>query len=415
MRLPLLRALASLVIALCAVRSLMTYMPGSPQDLASFSVNSNETKARSDDDSSLRPGRSPYAYVFLVSGCDPDRPAYRYFLYNILVASRLLRETGSTSDIIAMFQMSYASSYTSLPEEDLRLLEGSNITQIQYIPKSSSESYYRTQFDKFRILGFTTYRRVLFMDADVMPVSNLDYLFQLSDSGVLKENVVVAGPIAPANGGFFLLKPGNGQLEELTDIVKTRERLGKGKGVTQFDKVHGWGHTIQKPDYWETRQRKRGQMWDFYAAFADQGLLYHWAKYAKKKVSIVVGGKVEQWEANSTGNVRLESSHSNLLQNFSKPLACWKSCLPVYGDHVHFGGGRKPWLRRPPVNLTASSRLDSAYHLWFWTLKEVDNEFEIGLNFKNWTAETPLLGMLPKKRQAAKTYIRLIEDRREKI
>jgi alpha-N-acetylglucosamine transferase len=53
--------------------------------------------------------------------------------------------------------------------------------------------------DKFRILGMTEYRRVLFLDGDVVPLVNLDYLFELSDPAhtttptILMENLVVAG------------------------------------------------------------------------------------------------------------------------------------------------------------------------------------------------------------------------------
>jgi hypothetical protein len=351
-----------------------------------------------------------YAYAFLVAGVDPDKPAYRYFLYNILVAARLLHETGSTADIGIFLQLRHSSPHQQLPQQDLQWLHALNITKIQYIPKDVGESYYRTQFDKFRILEWTEYDRVLFLDADVMPTANLDYLFSFE---TFKENIVVAGPIAPANGGFFVLQPDEGALQQVNAILELREQLGKGKGTTQFDKLQGWGHTIQQDDYWETRQGKRGREWEFYAAFADQGLLYHWVKYAKKNVSIVIGSKIEQWGTwANNGTVRLEQTLDSkvVLQNLSKPLRCWKSCLPIYGDHVHFGGGRKPWLRQPPSNLTARTRLESAYHLWFWTLMQLNEELDMGLDFANWTSEAPPLGMVPKKRQASKVSIRLVAD-----
>jgi alpha-N-acetylglucosamine transferase len=43
------------------------------------------------------------------------------------------------------------------------------------------------------------YRRVLSLDADVLPVGNLDYLFELSDGDnpILRENLVIAGPFEP--------------------------------------------------------------------------------------------------------------------------------------------------------------------------------------------------------------------------
>jgi hypothetical protein len=31
---------------------------------------------------------SPYAYAFVIGGCNPEKPSYRGFVYNILVATR---------------------------------------------------------------------------------------------------------------------------------------------------------------------------------------------------------------------------------------------------------------------------------------------------------------------------------------
>jgi hypothetical protein len=86
-----------------------------------------------------------YAYAFVLGGCNPDdeSPTYRYFVYNILVSARVLREAGSQADIVAFFQISYQSTYDRLPSEDVRLLEAMNV-RIEYIPKSPHENFYRT-------------------------------------------------------------------------------------------------------------------------------------------------------------------------------------------------------------------------------------------------------------------------------
>jgi hypothetical protein len=86
-----------------------------------------------------------YAYAFVIGGCNPDEefPTYRYFIYNILVSARVLREAGSQADVVAFFQISYQSTYDRLPSEDVRLLDAMNI-RIEYIPKSQQESFYRT-------------------------------------------------------------------------------------------------------------------------------------------------------------------------------------------------------------------------------------------------------------------------------
>jgi hypothetical protein len=84
-----------------------------------------------------------YAYAFVIGGCMPEKPSYRYFIYNMLITARILREAGSRADIVAFFQMSYESAHERLLEEDVRQLRAMNI-KIKYIPKSAQECFYRT-------------------------------------------------------------------------------------------------------------------------------------------------------------------------------------------------------------------------------------------------------------------------------
>jgi alpha-N-acetylglucosamine transferase len=48
--------------------------------------------------------------------------------------------------------------------------------QIVYLPQTTPNYAYTVLLEKFRILDFIHYRRVLYMDADVMPFCILDYL-----------------------------------------------------------------------------------------------------------------------------------------------------------------------------------------------------------------------------------------------
>ena len=129
------------------------------------------------------------------------------------------------------------------------------------------------------------YDRVLYLDADIMPLCNLDYIFQLSTTSArtIKENLVLAWLKEPANGGFFMLKPGVGELDALHRIIeqqqqRTQQQLQGSKVEVKkeaggvFDKILGWGHAIQKPDRWMAFQKKYiNTKWNFYAADGDQG------------------------------------------------------------------------------------------------------------------------------------------------
>lgn len=94
-----------------------------------------------------RPHRK-WAYAFLVGSCNPEKPGYRGFLYNVLLAARRLRSLGSVADVVLMIQMSTHTRETRLPQLEEQLLTSQGI-QLRYIPKFSSEThevFYSTLF-----------------------------------------------------------------------------------------------------------------------------------------------------------------------------------------------------------------------------------------------------------------------------
>ena len=107
-----------------------------------------------------------------------------------------------------------------------------------------------------------------------MPIGNLDYMFQLSDGpeAIIKENLIISGPWEPANAGFFMLEPKQGDWEHIQRIIADQEADSIAHSDGYFDKVRGWGHVIDNTtDKWVAR-RTNGTRWDFHFAFSDQGL-----------------------------------------------------------------------------------------------------------------------------------------------
>jgi len=212
-----------------------------------------------------------HAYAFLMAGCDPlNSNTYIGYVYNILVADYILRHSGSNSDIVVLVRMSSTDSNekdAGLPLNITTLLESSGI-HIKYIPKVKVDNFYSAQMDKFNILNLVQYDHVLFMDSDIMPFGNLDYIFHSSEgeNPSLQQNVILAWLGEPSNGGFFMLTPNH---EDFLQILKIqRDHMLKYKGT--FDIVQGWGHVIQPPDYWETLKGYRSTNWSFHGTIADQ-------------------------------------------------------------------------------------------------------------------------------------------------
>jgi hypothetical protein len=346
-----------------------------------------------------------YAYAYMISGCSHDDSRYLGFLYAILVGARILREEGARADIVAMIQMSSSTEANELPAEDVRLLTEMGI-KVVYIPKQATgkDTMYDAVMDKFRILTLTQYRRVLIMDGDVMPIGNLDYLFAMSDgpNAILKENVVVMGTKEPANGGFYMLTPGEGEYEQLQEIVRIREELAANLTVwPKFDVVNGWGHAMDADDPWQCRDiHIGGTNWTFHFAFADQGLLYHWTKFVKRSVSILGFQSLQNWAFNATtGKTFREMELAHPFNETSHPrFHNFGLCLKYLCDFAHFTGGGKPWTHTPPSDLSSANFThdDNPERVWWQTLAAIDRDLGMNLNFTNWQPRQPPLGAYAK-------------------
>jgi hypothetical protein len=209
----------------------------------------------------VAPRVSRFAYAFLIAGCDADKPTYRGFLYNVLVSAHMLKSNGSTADVIVLVQMSQrAATNTSLPREEEHMLNELGV-RIHYLPTPNVDTFYSAMLAKFSILDLMEYERVLYLDADIMPLCNLDYLFELSTTGLLKENMVIAWWKEPASGGCFMLTPGRGEYNKLQAIVAKQHDTSR--RWPHFDPIQGWGHAIQPTDHWMSLLGHRGTNWTF--------------------------------------------------------------------------------------------------------------------------------------------------------
>ncbi|KAG7354545.1 hypothetical protein IV203_003901 [Nitzschia inconspicua] len=317
------------------------------------------------------PQNSSWAYAFLLGGARLDRKGsdYRSGLFSVVAVAHALRSYGSTADIVLMVQLSvHADIHVSTLEpwhEDM--LQKLNI-RILYIPRFAKpvmECFYSLVMEKFRILSLTEYSRVMFMDYDVFPKCNLDYLFHLSDpqggrkrmdsptgiwNGVtnlmdqpkLKENVVLGYKREPSNAGLFILEPNAGDYEQLLEVIRKKEVQALELPYPHWDEELGWGHRISQDDPWRSNFGETGTNWTWAFAYADQGLLFYWAKYIKKTVSLVRHNVVENWGVDESGNLRVESTTSDLLDQYAPCDRNGPRPSP-YSDFTHFTGIYKPW------------------------------------------------------------------------
>jgi hypothetical protein len=141
----------------------------------------------------------------------------------------------------------------------------------------------------------TEYRRVLFLDSDLMPMGNLDYLFELSDGGKvsksedndsvihLKPNVILPGNNVAMCAGFFMVAPQPGDYARAKEIIHLKFLDAYKRGIVR-DNYMGWGRPITEPDYYERRRGNRGTNWTWYGADTVRQNKKKYARPVKKYV-----------------------------------------------------------------------------------------------------------------------------------
>lgn len=397
----------------------------------------------------------PLAYAFLFFGVDPNNiDSFGPYLANVLVATKLLRRFKSPYDIVVLIKMTFHTDGNNvdrkLPDfyEDL-LVEGYGV-KLRYLPNEPDiTGFTQRLFAKFYVFNLTEYDRVTFLDGDLIPFSNIDYLMELSYHGVLEPTVAYATGMEPANAGFFVFTPSADDF--LVMHQKMSELAAEGENHV-FDEQVGWGHVIQPPDEWQTSWGTRGTNWTFLFASGDQGYLYYYAKYVKHRLTNIIGNKIITYgliqgeHNNSIASTRIidkdataapNSSTSSMFVGITKeieinslvespfasftqqpprqrhilPSNCYRHsqstfCPPPYRDFVHFTGPGKPWKTSPPhgfpyyntsigINDTVDTRMNADMSFWWGTLGEIFREqAEINKDWRMWRTKLETFGLL---------------------
>ena len=82
-------------------------------------INKAEQESNSIDHTSQSDKQlSPYLYVWIIGGIHEDRPAYKGFLWTILIPANVLRKVGSMEDLWIYIRLSPDSKLDDPPSED---------------------------------------------------------------------------------------------------------------------------------------------------------------------------------------------------------------------------------------------------------------------------------------------------------
>lgn len=322
---------------------------------------------------------STSAFFTLLAGIDPHESkrlnhswSYLGYLMNLVVCRYLLDSLGSKQDFVVMMRFAKSVDQQELPESQQSFFQNLRI-KIKVLPShSKNDSWKSVIMEKFSLLQFhSEYRHILFLDADVLPVCNLDYYFDLVDQGIWEENVVLAWNSEPANAGFFLLSPHAGDYESLQSQLPFQNVTNGYGRLLQKDPAEGLEHNYSE--------------WNWHCADKDQGLLYHWVRFVQGNVTMMKQSRWQRWKHGKVQETLYDiPSKCPRRKEFPFPKfgSKWMHPPSFYSDFFHFTGQKKPWqiinwtdTTNHPISL---EKCPNMYHAWKFLLRTAWKHYQLG-------------------------------------
>ena len=319
---------------------------------------------------------SEHAFVTLLAGFDPDNTKplgsdspYLGYLLHLATVRFMLDEAGAKSDVIVMVRILNGINHTTLPKSQETYLSKLGM-RIKYLHPGEWESFNSWVMEKFRILDFSEYKRVLFFDADVLPQCNWDHYVNVTmdndDGSIFAPNLVFAFRNEPSQAGFFVMAPEPGAWEAIRQL-------------RFINTTHSFGIPLEYP---AEGGKEAYTEWSWYCVHVDQGIMYHWLRYVKKDVTIFNRNRVQRWKWNGSATVLRE------IRDF--PFTCpnhidvagegtWGDFLVTH-DFIHYTGNSKPWKHfnwSHPVDLSITR--PTRHQIWPYALRMAWQKYDLGL------------------------------------
>ncbi|URE08726.1 Glycosyl transferase family 8 [Musa troglodytarum] len=161
--------------------------------------------------------------------------AERYVCGAIALA-RSIRSSGSARDLVILVD-------GTISEHDRSGLEaaGWKVRTMERIrnPKAKRDAYNEWNYSKFRLWQLTEYDKVVFLDADLLVLRNIDFLF------ALPEITAVGNNAALFNSGVMVVEPSNCTFQLLMDhIDEITSYNGGDQGY--LNEIFTWWHRVPK-------------------------------------------------------------------------------------------------------------------------------------------------------------------------
>ncbi|KAL5992794.1 hypothetical protein ACLOJK_013713 [Asimina triloba] len=173
----------------------------------------------------------------------PKREAYATVIHSseayvcgaITLAQSLLR-TGTKRDLVILLDRSISE-----PTREALAQAGWQIREIERIrnPKAENNTYNEYNYSKFRLWQLVDYDRIIFIDADIVVLRNLDILFNFPQMSAAGNDGMIF------NSGIMVLEPSNRTFQHMMD---QRDEVVSYNGGDQgfLNEIFVWWHRLPR-------------------------------------------------------------------------------------------------------------------------------------------------------------------------
>ncbi|CAM8918951.1 unnamed protein product [Rhodiola kirilowii] len=185
----------------------------------------------------------PFRAKDIVYSGSAHREAYATILHSAhvyvcgaIAAAQSIRMAGSTRDLVILVDETISAYHRSGLEA-----AGWKVRTIQRIrnPKAEKDAYNEWNYSKFRLWQLTDYDKIIFIDADMLVLRNIDFLFSMPEISATGNN----GSLF--NSGVMVIEPSNCTFQLLMDHINEIESYNGGD-QGYLNEIYTWWHRIPK-------------------------------------------------------------------------------------------------------------------------------------------------------------------------
>lgn len=158
------------------------------------------------------------------------------YVCGAITAAQSIRMAGSTRDLVILVDETISEYHRGGLEA-----AGWKIHTIQRIrnPKAEQNAYNEWNYSKFRLWQLTDYSKIIFIDADLLILRNIDFLFEMPELTAIGNNATLF------NSGVMVIEPSNCTFRLLMDHINEIESYNGGD-QGYLNEIFTWWHRIPK-------------------------------------------------------------------------------------------------------------------------------------------------------------------------